>query len=549
MGVATPSGHPPTCHSRLPACTPQGRLLQDLLLILLNALLSLALLLDAFERENAYQLLACLGLGGLQISQLAVFLVRIFHIFFHVQVGHIFHIFRTFWLGRQPPLGAAFVKARASTALPRHWHAACVCDSLKRTTCALPRLQAELQGDGEEGAAAAVAACLLLLLAAAAVARSAYLGWGWRMYSKFASAWRLRPAEQQRLRAAALARQRFSAVAKLDASLLVLLIVVAAVNAANPSASASSAQPVGLLIGAAAAAAPLLASWLAACWLAVRARRPSRLAGAVDLAFPLCYVPPLLILFVGELLRAQSAEACIQLGKWRAVLLGYEPASPNGHMPSALPAPLTDRPPPALSRLTAGATKGAQLHEPHGQAYLIAYSVLFLMARTATWWAARQLACACLPLGAAPAQQQQLQQVVAASGPGSADGSTDEHPESHLPAELLPLVRGAWLLKLPSGGGSSSGGEEDAAGSGEVLQPGISTTSSLGLTSSGSVGVPCSTLCCLGSSGGGGWSWLRWRGSRRGRQRFFQLSTDGACLRWNWHRWVLMPHVEAIHCK
>lgn len=188
-------------------------------------------------------------------------------------------------------------------------------DPLKHTTSALPRLQAELQGDGEEGAATAVAACLLLLLAAAAVARSAYLGWGWRMYSKFASAWRLRPAEQQRLRAAALARQRFSAVAKLDASLLVLLLVVAAVNAANPSASASSAQPVGLLIGAAAAAAPLLASWLAACWLAVRARRPSRLAGAVDLAFPLCYVPPLLILFAGEpRVRAQSATARILLG-------------------------------------------------------------------------------------------------------------------------------------------------------------------------------------------------------------------------------------------
>ena len=224
------------------------------------------------------------------------------------------------------------------------------------------------------------------------------------------------------------------------------------------------------------------------------------------------------------------------------------------HMPSALvcsTCPLTDCPHPLSCPLvTAGATKGTQLHEPHGQAYLIAYSVLFLMARTATWWAARQLACAYLPLGAVPTQQQQLQQVVAASGPGSADSSTDEHPESHLPAELLPLVRGAWLLKLPSGGGSSSsGGEEDAAGSGDALQPGISTTSSLGLTSSGSVGVPCSTLCCLGSSGGGGWSWLRWRGSRRGRQRFFQLSTDGACLRWNWHRWVLMPHVEAVHCK
>ncbi len=168
-------------------------------------------------------------------------------------------------------------------------------------------IQAELQGDGEEGAAAAVAACLLLLLAAAAAARPAYLSWGWRMYSRIASAWRLRPAEQQRLRAAALARQRFAALAKLDASLLALLLVVAAVNAANPSASEGSAQPVGLLIGAAVAAAVVLGGWLLACCLAVRARRPSRLAPAVDLAFPLCYVPPLLILFAGESLQFPSA--------------------------------------------------------------------------------------------------------------------------------------------------------------------------------------------------------------------------------------------------
>lgn len=69
---------PQPCHrptARPPAL--QGRLLQDLLLILLTALLSLALLLDAFARENAYQLLACLVLGALQISQLVVFLVRL----------------------------------------------------------------------------------------------------------------------------------------------------------------------------------------------------------------------------------------------------------------------------------------------------------------------------------------------------------------------------------------------------------------------------------------------------------------------------------------
>lgn len=205
-------------------------------------------------------------------------------------------------------------------------------------------------------------------------------------------------------------------------------------------------------------------------------------------------------------------------------------------------------PPPSLPP---GATKGSQLMEPHGQAYLIAYSVLLLAARTATWWAARQLACACLPLGASAAGQQQLQQVVASAGPGSAEGSGDENADTHLPAELMPLVRGAWLLKLPSGGGSDG---EEGSGS-DTLQPGMSTTSSIGLSSSGSLGVPCSSLCCLGG-GGDGWGLpgmlgmlRRRRSSSSGRQRFFQLSTDGACLRWNWHRWVLMPHVDAIHCK
>lgn len=202
-----------------------------------------------------------------------------------------------------------------------------------------------------------------------------------------------------------------------------------------------------------------------------------------------------------------------------------------------------------------GATKGSQLREPHGQAYLIAYPVLFLAARTAAWWAARQLAGACPPLGVA-AGQQQLQQVVSAAGPGSAEGSSDGPFESQLPAELLPLVRGAWLLKLPSGAGSGSG---DAGGDGDTLQRGISTTSSIGFSSSGSMGIPCSSLCCLAgsSSNNNGSSWgplgllslLRRRSGASGRQRFFQLSTDGACLRWNWHRWVLMPHVEGIHCK
>lgn len=49
--------------------------LQDALLILLTACTSLGLLLDGYSRENAYQLVACLGLSGLQACQLAVYLV------------------------------------------------------------------------------------------------------------------------------------------------------------------------------------------------------------------------------------------------------------------------------------------------------------------------------------------------------------------------------------------------------------------------------------------------------------------------------------------
>lgn len=207
---------------------------------------------------------------------------------------------------------------------------------------------------------------------------------------------------------------------------------------------------------------------------------------------------------------------------------------------------------PLLALPAAGAREGGQLAEPHSQAYLIAYPLLFLAARTATWWAARQLGAARF-IPAASASQAQLQQVVAAAGAGCGEGAAEEPAEACLPAELLPLVRGAWLLKLPScGGGGGAEQEQQAEGSDgcDVLQQAGSSASSLDGSSSGSLAVPCSSLCCVG----GGWGWLGLRRRRGGssggggRQRFFQLSTDGACLRWSWHRWVLMPHVEAVHC-
>ena len=83
------------------------------------------------------------------------------------------------------------------------------------------------------------------------------------------------------------------------ALLLTLMLLVAAVNAANPGGGDGQPQPLGLLVGAAAAAVPVCAGWLAACWAAA-CRRGRRLAMALDCAYPLCYVPPLLIMFAGE---------------------------------------------------------------------------------------------------------------------------------------------------------------------------------------------------------------------------------------------------------
>ena len=126
---------------------------------------------------------------------------------------------------------------------------------------------------------------------------------------------------------------------------------------------------------------------------------------------------------------------------------------------AAAPTPLacwpTCSPPHPL--LPAGAREGGQLAELHSQAYLIAYPLLFLAARTATWWAARQLGAARLA-PAASSSQAQLQLVVAAAGPGSGECGAEVPAEACLPAELLPLVRGAWLLKLPRGRGGAAGG-------------------------------------------------------------------------------------------
>ena len=162
----------------------------------------------------------------------------------------------------------------------------------------------------------------------------------------------------------------------------------------------------------------------------------------------------------------------------------------------------------------AAAMQGAQLAQPHGQPYLIVYPLLFLVARTATWWASRQLSATRLA-ATRPVQQpggssrQALHEAVA----GGAKAASEEEPEACLPAELLPLLRGAWLSKLAAGSGGMSPADSGTLGRAE------SSTSSLG---GGSFRIPGSQLCCIGQ-------WWRGSGSsmvRRGtsRHRFFQLS-------------------------
>ncbi len=73
-----------------------------------------------------------------------------------------------------------------------------------------------------------------------------------------------------------------------------------------------------------------------------------------------------------------------------------------------------------------------------------------------------------------------------------------------VPTALVPLIRGSWLLKLPS-------------------QDPFKHASSKSLL-----------LSSFGLAGSGRW-------------RFFQLSHDGSTLRWDWRKFVLLMHVESVH--
>ena len=184
------------------------------------------------------------------------------------------------------------------------------------------------------------------------------------------------------------------------------------------------------------------------------------------------------------------------------------------------PKRLSRRPPLPLPPLCPGATLGDQLAQPHAAPYLIAYSLLFLGARTATWWGVRQLgsarqAAVAARHAAAPGSGSWEKLGGDAGRGGGAGGSGDGgEGEAALPAELLPLLRGAWLLKLPSGAGSGAGGAPPA---GSGLTHGAS---------SGSLSFRLSGSC----DGSGGCAACAAPASTQGccappaRQRYFQAS-------------------------
>lgn len=349
-----------------PRCGPgpakpcaQGALWLDAALILATSVLSLALLADAFARENAYQLLASLAtgclLGG---SQLAVLLVRApaarplsLHDGTQQQAD-------APWCRMAAPVASAVQVAvqsrvgRISQPPQHHGQALCPHQLLHapchrppaRAAAALPQRRARPAWRCRSARRRWPAPHIAALAGACTGAVPALpelephmltlIGWGNKVCmqagcapasnhtrlrahpppcSRIAANWRLRPSQQQQQRTRQLSKQLFAALAKLDALLLALLLVVASIGAANPGAvtAAGGVQHVGLLVGAAAAAAALLPAWLAACaavasaWI-VTADRRRRLAAAVDLLYPLCYVPPLLVIFAGGLCEWQQ---------------------------------------------------------------------------------------------------------------------------------------------------------------------------------------------------------------------------------------------------
>lgn len=125
--------------------------------------------------------------------------------------------------------------------------------------------------------------CALLQLTLLGLTRWAYLGFGWRMYSKLAGD--MRRPNIERTRNASLRLDRFLALAKIDIQLMVLLLIVGIVNGIN--AGGTTYLPsllVASTVGVVAAAV-----WLVLCWVAVTFVRP-RLSLFAEFTHPFIYI-------------------------------------------------------------------------------------------------------------------------------------------------------------------------------------------------------------------------------------------------------------------
>lgn len=138
----------------------------------------------------------------------------------------------------------------------------------------------------DDVALAAVAACAVLQLLILILARYAYLGFGWRMYSRIPNNILLPDADK--IYQAGLRLQRFVAFAKFHLQLTALLFTVGLVNGINPG-PASTTPVLPLLLGIAGVGCSITLGWLVVSWYAV-ATAKKRLRLAAEFAHPVLYV-------------------------------------------------------------------------------------------------------------------------------------------------------------------------------------------------------------------------------------------------------------------
>lgn len=329
-------------------------------------------------------------------------------------------------------------------------------------------LQTSLHAGRDSTSITVAVVCAVLQVITLALTRWAYLGFGWRMYSKIAGDMRLPNIE--RCRRASLRMDRFVALAKLDVQLMVLLLIVGIINGVNPGSG--SWQP--SLLVAATVGVTAVALWLALCCYAVTFGKP-KLALVAEFSHPCSYIV-------------------------------------------------------AAAYMFSSVYYGDRLLQLHGQAYLLAFPIIFLIGRTSVWWDARLLSGSDLAImhrdlyGKMSDNDKNSGLMTA---PGNIwrnktfgdiefveggfrpviDGGKGADSGSKIPSALLPLVRGSWLLKLSS------------------QETGVLKTSSRSLQK------------FLGT----------FEVRKKGRWRFFQLSHDGSTLRWDWRKYVLLMHVESVN--